>query len=178
MKIRVEDAKKKTLQLAESEPASHYPALVELEDAGEARFIAPVNVAVQAYWEYDHLRAEGKVETRVALSCSRCLADFERDLSSEFTIFYTPGGTMSGDEEVELSEEELISVPFTGDEVDMANEIFEQVMMEIPYKPLCTDDCKGLCPNCGADLNQGECGCDRRGVNLKMSALKDLKIDK
>lgn len=178
MKIRVDDVKKKEQQLEETEPAAHYPALVELEAAGEATFIAPVSTAVRAFWEYDHVRANGKVETRVKLTCSRCLEEYERDISSDFTIFYTQGENLAGEEEVELSEEELISVPFTGDEIDMDFEISEQVMMEIPYKPLCSEECKGLCPNCGADLNRGECGCDRGGINLKMSALKDLKIDK
>lgn len=178
MKIRVEDAKKKELRLAESEPAAHYPSLAELERAGEAVFILPVTTELKAAWEFDHLRATGSVASRVRLCCARCLAEYELDIACDFTIFYTKGDRSSQDEEVELSENELISVPYAGDEIDVDPEISEQVLMEIPYKPLCSEECPGLCPRCGADLNQGECGCDRGAINLKMSALKDLKIDK
>jgi len=50
--------------------------------------------------------------------------------------------------------------------------------MEIPFKPLCSESCKGLCSECGADLNIGDCGCEHGEVNLKMSALKKIVIDK
>ena len=79
---------------------------------------------------------------------------------------------------VELSDEELISASYSGDEIVVDSEIAEQVMLEIPYKPLCSESCRGLCPQCGADLNAGECGCDRGGINLKMAALKKIKIEK
>ena len=178
MKIEIDKVKKKQLDLAEVEPASHFPALVEMEKAGECTFTAPVSTQVSALWEYDHVRAAGKVESTVRLTCSRCLAEYDFPVSSEFTIFYTEGKGEELDEEVELSDEELISASYVGDEIDMDPEIAEQVMLEIPYKPLCKESCKGLCPECGADLNAGECGCDRGGINLKMAALKKIKIEK
>lgn len=179
MKIRVEDVKKKRVDLTEEEPAEHYPTLMEVEQNGEAAFTAPVRTGLSAIWEYGHVRVTGKVETAVRVSCSRCLEDYELPLSSEFTIFYSEakaGEEM--DEEVELSDEELISASYSGDEIDVEPEIAEQVLLEIPYKPLCTESCKGLCSNCGANLNEGECGCDRGEINLKMAALKKIKIEK
>jgi len=178
VKIRVEDTKKKTLNLNEVEPAVHYPALVELEKAGEAVFTAPVSVEVNAQWEYDHVRVNGSVQSAVRLTCSRCLAEYQSEIASDFTIFYTQAGKASEDEEVELTDEELISVSYQGEEIDLDFEISEQVMMGIPYKPLCSESCKGLCPDCGADLNARDCGCERGEINLKMSALKNIKIDK
>ncbi|GAW67170.1 zinc finger protein [Geoanaerobacter pelophilus] len=178
LKIEIEKVKKKQVDLSEVEPASYFPALMEMEKAGECSFTAPVAAQVSAIWEYDHVRATGKVETAVKLTCSRCLAEYESPISSEFTIFYTEAKGDELDEEVELSDEELISASYTGDEIDLAPEIAEQVMLEVPYKPLCKESCLGLCPQCGADLNAGECGCDRGGINLKMAALKKIKIEK
>ena len=178
MKIAIEKVKRTQVDLAEVEPVSHYPSLAGMEKSGECSFTAPVSAEVSAVWEYGHVRATGKVASAVRLTCSRCLAEYELPISSEFTIFFTESKGEELDEEVELSDEELISASYTGDEIDMTAEIAEQVMLEVPYKPLCSESCLGLCPQCGADLNAGECGCDRGGINLKMAALKKIKIEK
>ncbi|HJV35993.1 DUF177 domain-containing protein [Geomonas sp.] len=178
MKIRVDDVKKKRIELIEEEPAEHYPSLAEMEQAGECSFTSPLRAQLSAIWEYDHVRVAGRVETSVRLSCSRCLADYDLPLASDFTIFYTQSKGESLDEEVELTDEELISASYSGDEIDVDPEIAEQVMLEVPFKPLCSESCRGLCTQCGADLNAGECGCDRGEINLKMAALKKIKIEK
>ena len=177
MKILLDHVKKKQVDLSEELPASHYPNLAAMEQAGECTFTEPVRAQISAIWEYGHVRASGHVESAVQLTCSRCLAEYPLTVSSDFTIFYTESKGEELDEEVELSDEELISATYTGEEIDLDPEIAEQVMLEVPYKPLCSESCRGLCPQCGADLNQGECGCDRGPVNLKMAALKKLKID-
>lgn len=178
MKIRIDEVKKKQLDLSEEEPAAHYPNLVQMEQAGECSFSEPVKAEVSAIWEYDHVRATGSVTSAVRLSCSRCLAEYQLPIASNFTIFYTKSHGGELDEEVELSDQDLISVSYSGEEIDLDFEIAEQVMMEIPFKPLCSESCRGLCSECGADLNAGECGCDRGGINLKMSALKKISIEK
>ena len=178
LKIRIDEVKKKQLDLTEEQPAGHYPNLAQMEKAGECSFVEPVRAAVSAIWEYDHVRAAGTVTSAVLLSCSRCLAEYTLPLASNFTIFYTKSAGEELDEEIELSDEDLISVSFQGEEIDLDFEIAEQVMMEVPFKPLCSESCRGLCPECGADLNAGECGCDRSGINLQMSALKKIRIEK
>ena len=178
MKIRIDEVKKKRLDLNEEVPAEHYPNLVQMEQAGECSFVEPVRAEVSAIWEYDHVRASGSVASAVRLSCSRCLADYQLPIASNFTIFYTKSAGGELDEEVELSDEDLISVSYSGEEIDLDFEIAEQVMMEIPFKPLCSESCRGLCTECGADLNAGDCGCDRGGINLKMSALKKISLEK
>ena len=178
MKINVEKVKRKQIDLGEEEPAAHYPSLAQMEKDGDCSFTAPVRARVSAIWEYDHVRATGSVESAAKLCCSRCLAEFELPISSEFTIFYTESTGEDFEEEVELSDEELISATYSGEEIDLDFEIAEQVMLEVPFKPLCSESCLGLCTQCGAELNLGECGCDRGDINLKMVALKKLKIEK
>jgi uncharacterized protein len=178
LKIIVDKVKRQQVDLVEEQPASHYPSLAEMEKDGDCTFTAPVNAQISAAWEYDHVRAAGSVTSAARLTCSRCLAEFELPISSDFTIFYTESTGEDLEEEVELSDVELISATYKGEEIDLDPEIAEQVMLEIPFKPLCSESCKGLCTQCGADLNAGECGCDRGGINMKMVALQKMKIEK
>lgn len=178
LKIRIEDIKDKGLVLSEDEPITNYPILTAMQDAGECEFLAPLRLSLTVAREYDHVRVGGRVESRVKLACSRCLKEYVTDIVSPFTIFFTPAKGVRQDEEVELAEEDLVSASYEGAEIDLSPEIAEQVAMEIPLKPLCKEECRGLCTNCGADLNVADCGCDRGVVNVKLSALKNFKVKK
>jgi len=155
-----------------------YPTLAAAAESGECSFLGPLSVDLVVVREFDHIRVEGRVETRISLACSRCLADYEFEIASPFTIFYVSSSDVSKDEEIELAEQDLISVAFDGDELDFTNEIAEQVLMEIPFKPLCSEDCKGLCANCGVDLNVATCDCTPSQANIKFSMLKNFKAEK
>lgn len=178
VKVRVDEIRDKVLDLSAVEEVTDYPPLAALQESGECAFLGPLRLHLAVVREYDHIRAEGRVETRVRLVCSRCLAEYEAAVDSPFTIFYMRSAGVPQDEEVELAEQDLISVTFEGDEIDFTDEIAEQVLVEIPFKPLCKEECKGLCPNCGTDLNTAECGCSSQQANLKFSALKNLKVNK
>ena len=66
---------------------------------------------------------------------------------------------------------------FNGEEIDLMEGIQEQAVLAFPIQPLCQHHCKGLCPKCGANLNKGDCGCDRRSRNSQFAVLKNLKWD-
>ncbi|HEX8961317.1 MAG TPA: DUF177 domain-containing protein [Geobacteraceae bacterium] len=178
VKVRVDEIKEKVRDLSAVEEVTDYPSLVALQASGECTFLEPLRLQLAVSREYDHIRAEGKVETRTRLVCSRCLAEYEADIVSPFTIFYLRSTGAPRDEEVELAEQDLVSVSYEGDEIDFTDEIAEQVLVEIPFKPLCREECKGLCSQCGTDLNMAECGCSSQQANLKFSALKNLKVNK
>lgn len=165
--------------LVGEEQVVDYPTLHAMETAGECRFVKPLSVSLTIIREYDHIRVHGSVATSVGMGCSRCLGETVHDVASAFTIFYSKDtGLPQDEEEVELAEEDLISATYEGEEIDFSAEIAEQVLLAIPFKPLCREDCRGLCGNCGADLNVAECGCDRQGINPKFSALKNFKAEK
>jgi uncharacterized protein len=178
VKIRIDDLKDKTVELVDEEPAAGYPPLMALEEAGECSFLAPLRIHLTVAREYDHIRVRGRVETELRLDCSRCLAEYRSPIDSAFTIFYLEATGTDQDEEVELAEEDMISATYAGDEIDFTAEIAEQIIMAIPLKPLCRDDCRGLCPTCGTDLNITGCTCGRQEINVKFSALKDFKVEK
>lgn len=176
MKIRVDDLKDKVVELSSEEPLALYSTLMELQEAGECRFQAPLRIHLAVAREYDHIRVSGRVETSLRLDCSRCLAEFQIFIDSPFTIFYMRDEGLNQDEDVELAEEDLISATYEGDEIDFTREITEQVVLAIPFKPLCSEDCKGLCIKCGAELNITECSCSQDTMNLQFNALKNLKV--
>ena len=180
MKISVDHIQEKALTIQIDEPVDAFPVLSGMQADGSCFFTGPVRGQVIAVREYDHLRVAGNVDVAVTLTCSRCLAAYETQIGSNFTIFYRKGamGLETDEEETELDDQDLVSATYSGDEIDLTHEIEEQVAMEVPFKPLCSETCKGLCPKCGNDLNLGECQCGRDDVNLKFSALKDFKVSR
>lgn len=177
LKVRIADLKDKALHMEAEEPVNDYPDLLAMTGTGECEFLSPLRLDFTVAREFDHIRASGKVETAVRVSCARCLTEFDIEISSSFTIFYTKSAEPL-DEEVELAAEDLISKSYQGEEIDFSTEVAEQVIMEIPFKPLCRDDCKGLCSSCGANLNDTACGCATSEGSFKFNALKGIKIDK
>ncbi|GFE61218.1 DUF177 domain-containing protein [Geobacter sp. AOG2] len=180
MKISVDHLQEKALTIQIDESADAFPVLSGMQADGSCVFSGPVKGQISAVREYDHVRVAGAVAVPVTLTCSRCLALYEKQIGANFTIFFRKGapGLERDEDEVELNEQDLVSATYSGDEIDLTHEIEEQVAMEVPFKPLCSEACKGLCPTCGKDLNQGDCSCGRDEVNFKFSALKDFKVSR
>jgi len=180
MKIVVDHIHEKPLALHAEEALEQFPLLAEMQNNGECSFTAPIRYDILASREYDHLRVAGSVNTAVSLVCSRCLVTFETAIDSTFTIFFRRGTAeeAASEEETELNDQDLISATYSGDEIDLTHEIEEQVAMEVPIKPLCGENCKGLCPECGTDLNQTTCSCSGSNFNIKFSALNNFKVSR
>lgn len=176
MKIRVADITEKPKTIEAVDAFSRYPVLVKAQESGECKFSSPISIALSIGREYDHIRLHGVISTSVKLTCSRCLVEYPADIASRFTIFYTRSVESQPEDEVELGEEDLISVSYSGDEIDFTDEIAEQVLLEIPYKPLCSEECKGLCFSCGTDLNNAVCSCGNNTVSMTFSPLQGLKV--
>jgi len=114
----------------------------------------------------------GNVDTQVSLECGRCLVSFNQDLSVPIELAFS-SERPDLDPEVELSEEDLLR-DFMDDEIDLGHISEEQVLLNMPMRPLCSEDCKGLCPGCGSDLNQSECSCSKDKVDPRLQILRKL----
>jgi len=176
LKIRVADITEKEKIIESISQATAYPTLVQVQEAGECTFLRPVTASLSVVKEYGYIRVKGSINTSLGLSCSRCLTDFSIDIDSNFTIYFTKSAVGSDETEVELSEEDLLSATYDGDEIDLTNEIAEQVLLELPYKPLCNEDCHGLCPVCGVDRNKVDCSCMDNQSGLAFSSLRSFKV--
>lgn len=179
VRIRIDDIREEGLTLDFEENPSIFPMLAE---TGEARFSLPVKVHLRLIRIDEMVEVEGQVETVVGLVCSRCLKEFDRGLGAHFALTFArelpESLEESGEEEIEISAEEMGLIPFHGDEIDLMEVIQEQLVMALPYGPLCDLSCKGLCPHCGGDLNKADCGCEPPVFNSRFGVLKDFKPDK
>jgi uncharacterized protein len=180
--LHIEQIKVKDLYFDFEEDAGAFPVLAELVQKQECEFLTPLKVSARAFRIQELFEVEGRFQTKIRLVCSRCLKKFETLLASGFALAYTreaPGLTaQSTEQEVELRVEEIGLMYFRGEEIDLREGIQEQVVMALPLKPLCDVKCKGLCPSCGADRNQGDCGCKREPISSQFALLKNLKLIK
>ncbi|MBM4284753.1 MAG: DUF177 domain-containing protein [Deltaproteobacteria bacterium] len=105
------------------------------------------------------LLLRGSLGGTLDFACSRCLTRFGLAVEGAFDLLLVPGPAPVSGREEELSADDLSLDYYTGDELDLGAIIKEQILLLIPLKPLCAEDCSGLCPRCGADLNRGACAC-------------------
>lgn len=126
----------------------------------------------------------GRLAYEQGLICTRCLTSFSEPVESEVELLllvegrhgsHGAGGAGDGGEEVELEEEDLGVVTLHDETFDTDPMLFEQLQLNIPMKPLCRPDCRGLCPICGADRNTGDCTCSERTVDPRWQGLAGLK---
>ncbi len=180
MRIRVDDIHEEGIALDSSEAAEDFPLLAEMIEAGEVAFAAAVRTRIRVVRVRGMVEAEGEVRTTMRFACSACLQEFEAPVASSFALTFVrelPQVSDESGEEVQLSAEEMGMIPFHGEEIDLHDAVAEQIVMTLPIRPLCRELCKGLCPQCGADRNEGECGCVRPVMNNKFAALKDFRVD-
>jgi uncharacterized protein len=125
---------------------------------------------------------QGQVHFNIKPVCDRCGKRFEREMNLSFHRYLTPyfgnpdEKREAGEEEVELSEEDLNFSFYHQDEIDLSEILAEEVFLSLPMGFLCRPDCKGLCPRCGADLNWGACGCEKIKEDSPFKVLKSLKL--
>lgn len=120
---------------------------------------------------------QGDLDYVVDLLCSRCLDPYPFANHASFTVRYRPrpAGSLVEDEEVEIGEEDLELEYYTDPTVSLPELAAEQVQLSLPMKPLCTEGCLGLCPECGANRNRGACTCGESVTDERWGALRGLR---
>jgi uncharacterized protein len=118
---------------------------------------------------------EGRVATTVEAPCGRCLEMTRLPVGASFKYTFCPPPA-DPKEEWELTAEDLDCAYYEEDTIDLDSLIFEQIMLQIPVKPLCGESCRGLCPHCGINLNTASCGCRTETFDERLAALKRFKV--
>ena len=147
----------------------------EQEDA--YRVVAPVELAFEVNKDKDKFRLVGTVATELELPCSRCLEPYRLTVNAPFDLRYLPFTEASQEAEREIEEEDLETSFYRDDQIDLNDLMREQFYLALPMKPLCREDCKGLCAQCGTNLNTATCTCESAWVDPRLAALKALKGD-
>jgi uncharacterized protein len=118
---------------------------------------------------------DGRIETRVKVECDRCLKPVELPVSTDFALEYITEADYESSSAAALNEEEMAVSVFDGESLDVDEIVKEQILLAVPARTLCREDCKGICPECGIDLNTGRCNCAAEDVDPRWAALKSLK---
>ncbi|HEU4434838.1 MAG TPA: DUF177 domain-containing protein [Pyrinomonadaceae bacterium] len=148
----------------------------ELDPGDErVRLAAPAEVRGTIRRTGQAVAVKGHVATRVQLECDRCLKPIELPVISDFALEYITGADYESSSAAALSEEEMSVSVFDGESIDVDEIVKEQVLLAVPARALCREDCKGICPECGIDLNTGQCNCAADEVDPRWAALKGLK---
>jgi uncharacterized protein len=161
------------------QPVNHLSRVFQPEDVaqpGDAyRIVAPVHVELDIHKDKERFRLEGTARTELELTCSRCLESFRLSLETPFDVRYLPAGEPSGEGERELDDEDLDTSVYRDDQIDLNEVLREQFYLALPMKPLCRDDCQGLCTQCGTNLNSGTCACAPQWEDPRLAPLRHLK---
>ena len=118
---------------------------------------------------------KGSFSAQIDICCSRCLENTKLSIGADFAYTLIPAKAETR-EDLELTPEELEISYYKGDFIDLGPIICEQIILQIPIKALCSEECKGLCPQCGANLNASSCNCHLNFVDNRMAVLKNFTI--
>ena len=117
----------------------------------------------------------GKINGGLSQECSRCLKIYPHNVDEEFSIELRPLSLLGDGEELELTGEDLNVEFFRGEGLDLDHLLMEQLNLSLPMKPLCSEDCVGICSVCGNDGKIGSCSCDQVVSDPRWQALEVLK---
>jgi len=154
-----------------------------LELGSELRQATPVKISGRAVLVEEHegavripdIRVVGKVNTRLELRCARCLEPVLKDVSSSFDLLYRPLGAEVRPDEASISEAETEIGFYQGNGLLLEDVIKEQLLLAVPLRVVCREECKGLCPQCGRNRNFDPCNCSSQLSDPRWAALEEIK---
>ena len=134
---------------------------------------APLEVDLTARSVGEGVLVRGKLRGRVRMACRRCLEPVEREIDDTVDLLFLPP---TGDEEEDTGGD-AYTLPARGTELDLTDAVREHVLLDNPEYALCREECRGLCPTCGTNLNEGACECVPEAAPSAWDALKKIQFD-
>jgi uncharacterized protein len=150
-----------------------------LQEAGETDFSVSedIKILVDLFRTGDGFEMRGVITTTIAMGCVRCLDNFTFPFKTEFHCSLCPSDELDSSHDMEVHKDDLDVLPYKGNLIDLLPVIGEQIIVNVPANPICKKSCKGICQQCGANLNRASCQCDkseRRGSAFEV--LKDFQV--
>lgn len=144
-----------------------YPFDTEI---GGVTFTHPVHVRGEIVNMGGYIRLSAEASVKYDTECARCLTELHRELSVSLERTVVNQGSLENTPEEEADD----YLEIIDGELDIETPAAEELMMEFPTRELCSEDCKGLCPKCGKNLNEGECGCVTKEIDPRLAILQKL----
>ncbi|MEX1029255.1 MAG: DUF177 domain-containing protein [Paenibacillaceae bacterium] len=130
-----------------------------------------VHTEADAIYEAGNVRVNAHVQADLELNCSRCLTAYEAPLDFSYTELFSNESPKEDEEPADI--DHAINY-VTEDKLSLAPYTKEHILLELPMFPICSEHCKGLCPNCGVNLNEDSCNCSNVVTDPRWSGLKDF----
>lgn len=141
-----------------------------------AVFRKPVHADISIKRIQDEIFVKGRITTQLSFVCCRCLSPYEMPVDSKFDLVFLPEELDDLGEQ--LDEEDMNKLFYMSPIIDLLDVVLEQVNLTFPFKPLCSEDCQGLCPICGKIDKDGECHCKTHESDPRLNKLKIFLRDK
>lgn len=178
MFIRIKDLELRKLQFAEEFQPGAVDFGTEVKQIGLLKCQGRAELVREHHGgndTVDDIRIVATLAGRMEVSCARCLELVELDVNRAFDLLYRPLESGKGSDEVSISEAETEIGYYKGDGLELEDVLREQVLLAVPLKTVCRPDCKGLCPQCGKNLNAETCNCELHAADPRWNALKGLR---
>lgn len=176
MKVPVDDIPQSPKEIQFSESVEELNESYTKTKARDFRFPPFLDVDLVYYRSGRQIFFRGLLKGIVEGCCARCLKQYEFSLQKEFDFVLTPEPSESDRKVEALSREDLGLSTYSTDEIDLTPLIREQAMLALPTRPLCAENCRGLCGTCGVNLNHETCACSARGGDPRMAIFRTLKV--
>ena len=168
------------LKLRQLQDGRHQFDISLSEPASDLLDFSPVQGSLTILKSGVTLHVTGCLDYTARQHCSLCLKSFEGQGQAEIDLFYRPQTKedLTGGKGLELKPDELDMVLYLGQEIDLWPELREALLLSLPAKPVCREDCRGLCPQCGKKLGDQPCGCTKKEMDPRWEKLVKLKKEK
>jgi uncharacterized protein len=150
------------------------PAVFDPRDE-DYRVAAPVRLSLDVVKAGKGIfRVIGNATTTLELECGRCVEPFAMPVDAHWDLRYLPASAVAAEPDREITDDDLTTAFYREESLDLVEMLREQFQLVLPMKPLCREDCQGLCPECGTNLNRASCECAPRWEDPRLAALKGL----
>lgn len=150
-----------------------FDQILELEkiitNQRELKLAGPIKIEGHVFKTDDGTYLNADIIYEYSESCARCLKEFTKKIQTVLS-----GRLMEKSKSSIQEDDNEIIIYYDGDNADIEEQIITAILLSLPMKSVCRDDCKGLCPNCGKDLNKGQCDCLIEDIDPRLASLKDL----
>ena len=178
MLIRVRELELRKLEFNENFQPGAIEFGPEFRQSGPLRSEGRAELVVEHrghHQDVEDIRLVGSVAAKLEFSCARCLDPVTHDVDKSFDLIYRPLGVDRRGDEASISEAETEIGYYQGEGLLLEDVLREQVLLATPVRALCREDCKGLCPHCGRNLNVEQCDCAQHVSDPRWDALSDIK---
>jgi uncharacterized protein len=175
VKLRLEDITAEAKEITFAEPEMEINRVLARGPVREYHVNAPIAVSISHYRAGTDLFFAGRLKAHTVATCARCAEDFDSSSESAFRLVMAPK-SVGMETDPGLRADDLEFSLYDGDEIDLGPLVREQLLLALATRPLCKDDCRGLCAHCGINLNRGQCQCRAQAPDPRLAVLRSMKI--